>query len=97
MRIVIEHGKFLDATHCDKCNVKLYDEHTNPNGPLRVKSFFTWGALCTECKKKEKALICSLQNRGINPKKFENSGGWPDLNKVMAELEKKEKKELEDA
>jgi hypothetical protein len=85
MRTVTEHGKFLEAECCEKCNVPLLDEKLNPNGVLRVKSFFTWGALCVSCKKEETKLLTRMGIYGINHKKHENCGYWPNVDQIIKE------------
>lgn len=85
MRVVIEHGKFLEATECEHCHIPLLDENLNPNGALRVKSFFTWGALCPKCKKEETKIVNLMGTNRLNVKKYENCGYWPDVKKIIKE------------
>lgn len=83
MRTTIEHGRFLEATHCDKCEMELFDEKTCPTGANRVKSFFTWEALCPECKRKELKWIKRMKSYGINAASYENCGYWPGIRKDL--------------
>lgn len=68
-RVVVEHGAFLDATHCERCGEKLV---------TRTKSFFTGETIGPYCMVAEGELKVQIMNRGLTLQDFWRCGYLPD-------------------
>ena len=84
-RVVVEHGDFLDATHCKRCGEELL---------TRTKSYFNGETLGPKCMIAEGELKTRILNRGLCLEDFRNCGYIPDSSNNFEKPKKKRKNKV---